>query len=360
MRILHLPSNAGGNAIGLAQGERALDLDSTVLSLTKNPFQYSANIEIDLQDKNLLLQLFSRIKTFAKYRNGFDVYHFNFGSTLLHAPQFGLNLVDLPFYDKSSRIIFTYQGCDARQKYPTITRCQTAGSAMAACFNSTCYKGMCNSGKRDTWRRKAIDKVAKYAQHIFALNPDLLYFLPKELTTFLPYTIANYADIKIKTTPFFKDDKIRIVHAPTDRAAKGSDYILTALQSLKNEFGERIIIDIVENLPHKEALVRYQQADLFIDQMLIGWYGAVAVEVMKMGIPVAVFVNPEHLQFIPAAMAKELPFLPVTIFNLQEKIRAFIKQRDMAIELAASGISFVEKWHDPLKIAEITKSFYKK
>lgn len=358
MKILHLPNNTGGNAIGLAQGEQGIGLDSTVLSLSKNPFQYSSHIEINLHNKNLLSQLYHRTKTFIKYRQGYDIYHFNYGSSLLHAPQFGLNLVDLPFYDSTAQIIFTYQGCDARQKYPTMERCQTADLKIAACFNNACYQGMCNSGKRDLWRRNAIDKVSKYAKHIFALNPDLLYFLPKELATFLPYTIADFHKITIQKKSFFKDDKIRIVHAPTERTAKGSEYILTALAALKEEFGERIVIDIVENLPRQKALKRYQQADLFIDQVLIGWYGAVAVEVMKMGIPVAVFINPQHLQFIAKEMAHDFPFLTVTIFNLKEKIRMFIQQREMAGELAERGLKFVNTWHDPLKIAEITKTFY--
>lgn len=359
MKILHLPASVGGNAYGLAQGEQQLGLDSRVLSLNKTEFFYPTDIFFDLKNKNLINQFIQRLRIFFQYRTGFDVYHFNFGSSLLHAPQFGLNLMDLPFYDSRAKKILMYQGCDARQKYSTMQRNKNL-DLPAACFKKNCYEGMCNSGKRDSWRSKAIEKAAKYSDHFFALNPDLLYFLPPEKSSFLPYTLANFHEIKPKENPFFAQDKIRIVHAPTQRVTKGTSYILQALEELKLEFRDKIEIKIVEHLSHDQALEIYRTADLFIDQVLIGWYGAAAVEVMKMGIPVAVYINPDHLQFVEKEMAMNLPFLQVDIFNLKEKIRNFILQRDMAIELGQKGQAFVNQWHDPIRVARETLAIYKR
>ena len=39
---------------------------------------------------------------------------------------------------------------------------------------------------------------------------------------------------------------------------------------------------VVENTPHTKALKIYEEADIVIDQVLIGWYGGFGVEVMKM------------------------------------------------------------------------------
>ena len=39
-----------------------------------------------------------------------------------------------------------------------------------------------------------------------------------------------------------------------------------------------------------EALKKYKQADVIIDQVRVGWYGAFAVEAIKMGIPVFPFL----------------------------------------------------------------------
>ncbi len=54
---------------------------------------------------------------------------------------------------------------------------------------------------------------------------------------------------------------------------------------------KNIRFEIIENKPNKEAIEIYKKADIVIDQVLVGWYGAFAVEVMKMGKPVAVFIR---------------------------------------------------------------------
>ncbi len=359
MKILHLPSSVGGNAYSLAIAERKLGLDSKVLTFNCSRFAYDADIKIDLSDRHLLAQLFYRAKAFLKYRKGYDVYHFNFGSTILHAPQLGLNLADLPFYDANAKKIFCYQGCDARQKYPTLELLKKSEIQIAACQREGCYNGMCNSGKKDKQRQKAIDKMAQYADHVFALNPDLIQFLPKEKTSFLPYTIANYFDIETKQEPFFKNDKINIVHAPTQRVTKGTDIILKIIDELQQEFPNKIKFNLIENMSHSEALQAYQKADLLIDQIFIGWYGAVAVEVMKMGIPAAVFINPAHLNYVPDEFAKDLPFYNINPFTLKEKLRHIIKHREQLIQQGQLAKQFVLKWHDPIKIAEEVIEYYR-
>ena len=40
-----------------------------------------------------------------------------------------------------------------------------------------------------------------------------------------------------------------------------------------------------------KALKIYEEADIVIDQVLIGWYGGFGVEVMKMGKPLAVYIR---------------------------------------------------------------------
>ena len=62
---------------------------------------------------------------------------------------------------------------------------------------------------------------------------------------------------------------IHIVHAPTNRICKGSDYVLKALSKLKNIYGDIVKISLVENLSHVEALKIYSEADLIIGFIII-------------------------------------------------------------------------------------------
>ncbi len=358
MRILHLPENVGGHPVGLSLAERELGFDSRVLTLYRTKFDYPADFSYDLNDRSTAGKLLGHFRAFMQNRNGYDAFHFNFGTTLLHFPRFGLNHLDLPFYPNDARKIFTYQGCDARQKYPTMKRNKDLGCESAACFEEQCYAGICNSGKRDLQRQRAIEKVARHADHIFALNPDLMYFLPKEKTTFMPYAVHGLDKIVPREEPFFIKDHIHIVHAPTQRVTKGTSHILAAFDTLKNQFGDRVRFTLVENLPQSEALEIYRTADLVVDQLLVGWYGGLAVESMKLGVPVATFINDHHLQFVPDELSRQLPFVRINKFNIISKLRDFIENREMAYELQAASRTFVDRWHNPPDIARISIAAY--
>ncbi|HAW77567.1 MAG TPA: hypothetical protein DCW74_17770, partial [Alteromonas australica] len=184
MRILHLPDVVGGHATELARAERRQGLDSRSLNFYRSPYGFRADIELGLEGKGRIQKAFAHLQALAEFRRGFDVYHFNYGSSFLHFAKFGISHLDLPFVDPDAAKIFTYQGCDARQKYPTMHRNEALGSDSAACFEADCYDGVCNSGQLDKWRRRSIEKADRHAFHIFALNPDLLYFLPAEKSSF--------------------------------------------------------------------------------------------------------------------------------------------------------------------------------
>lgn len=352
LKILHLPTSVGGNSWGLAQAERRLGLDSIVLIAENNWLNYPYDICLSDVSKNNLIKFLRRIKAFFNIRDKFDIFHFNFGSTLISIPKYRINLVDLPFY--KGKKIMTFNGCDARQKYPTIKR-----TSFSACHETNCWGGICNSGKMDMIKKRLIKKASKYVDHMFALNPDLMYFLPAEKTTFLPYTIAGWYDIKY--TPYKIKHTINIIHAPTDKGAKGSKYILKALEILQKRY-RNIKIEFVQNVPYKNALKKYEKAHIIVDQVLVGWYGGLAVEAMKMGKPVAVFIREEDLKFIPKDMAMDLKEAIINInpFNIVEVLSEYIENPKLLIFKSQAGLNYVNKWHDPIKIAQITKSIYEK
>lgn len=357
MKVLHLPTTVGGQAWGLAQGERAIGLDSQVLSLYDNYIHYPADFAYNLDRRGRIGRLVGHVQAFLRFRSGFDAYHFNYGSSLIHFLNRGILLWDLPFYDRKARKVFTFNGCDARQKYSTMARNKMRNTP-AACFVADCYGGMCNSGAMDRYRSRAIEKMNEHADHVFAMNPDLLHFLPAEKSTFLPYVVAGFNEIKEKSGHFFHNDRIRIIHAPTQRGAKGSAHIIRALDALKAEMGNRLEVTIVEGLSHDRALEVYRQADLFIDQALIGWYGGVAVEVMKMGVPVACFINDDHLQMIDARMREELPLLRINPFTILDDLKTILHARDQLPEIGRKAKAWVERWHAPERIAAISAAAY--
>jgi hypothetical protein len=351
VRVLHLPTLVGGMAWGLAQGEGRLGIDSKVLTTQEHFLNYPYDISLRWEKKGAISRVLSSLRAFLKYRNEFDVFHFNYGSTLIDFRTYGIHHWDLPYYPNEKKIIFTYNGCDARQKYKTIQRIR-----IAPCFEDDCYSGICNSGAMDKMREKRIGIVSKYAHHIFAVNPDLLYFLPETISSFLPYSIASWQEIQ--NVPYKINRKIKVVHSPTNRSAKGSKYIIQALENLKKRYSLEIVL--VEKVSNREALEIYKQADLVVDQVLAGWYGGLAVEAMKTGRPVAVFIREDDLKFIPEKMAIDLRSAVINLnpLNIERVIEEHLQSPQLLYQKSEAGLEYVHKWHDPIYVAGITKSFY--
>lgn len=356
LRILHLPTPVGGMPYGLSRAERSFGVDSRVLYAQSGWLKYPCDIDLEIDKcRNDFFRLVRLVDAFFSIRNQFDVFHFNWGSSLINLGRYGFPQIDIPFYPKRVKLFVTYNGCDARQKYATMRM-----RSIAACHEADCYKGICNSGKMDRIRRQNIKKMTSRVRHVWAVNPDLLNFLPAEKSTFLPYAIAD-SNLE-RHVPNFKKKKLTVVHAPTDRGAKGTPIILKTLENLKRKHPDRIDVLLIEGVSHENALKLYEKADLVIDQILVGWYGSFAVELMMMGKPVICRIEERDLKFIPSQMAHDIEdaFIhadPFTIFSVVERClddRLFLKAK------SAAGMDFARKWHDSRWVASITLEQYLK
>jgi glycosyltransferase involved in cell wall biosynthesis len=348
--------NTAGMSWGLSRAERALGLESDVLVLRQTYLEYPAD-RVVLPRKtfwNKKLRSLVLLREALRIRKLYDVFHFNYGTTLIDKWRKGRPLLDLPLYKGRGRIAVTYNGCDARQKHPTMDRVP-----FSACHDPSCYGGKC-SPRSDELKQKRIEKFGRFADVIFAVNPDLLHFLP-ERSEFLPYTIPNW-DV-IETRPWRPPgDRFRIVHAPTDRAAKGSDIIIAALERLENRYRDRVRFTLVENMPNAEALEIYARADLIVDQVVVGWYGSLAVEAMRMGTSVMAFVRDEDLVFLPPGMADGCRAAiinadPDTIFD---KLCRLIENPAILRDHREAGLEYVNAWHSPAVVAGMTKAAYER
>jgi hypothetical protein len=197
-----------------------------------------------------------------------------------------------------------------------------------------------------------------YAPYIdSAVNKLYRYFLPRDKTTFLPYAVAGWE--YIKTFKYSIGKKIKIIHAPTNRAAKGSDFILKALENLQKRY-KNIEVILIEKIPYEEALKLYKEAHIVIDQVLIGWYGAFGVEVMKMGKPLGVFIREEDLKFIPKEMADDIKDSVINInpYNIETELSKYIENIGLLYKKSQASLDYVNKWHNPLYVASLTKQVY--
>ena len=139
---------------------------------------------------------------------------------------------------------------------------------------------------------------------------------------FLPY--ATEATLHAKVLPINETEELVIGHAPTHRITKGTDQIIGAVDRLRAK-GYKVRLELIEGLEKADALKKYQEIDLFIDQLVIGWYGVVSLEVMALGKPVICFVEGKGLRFVPTQMLQDLPIINADEITLEQKILEVMK-----------------------------------
>lgn len=355
LRILHCPNSTGGNAWTLAQAEKKLGLESTVMVFSGTWFGYQSDIDLQMNRRSSLSKFGTLSSFLLKTVRDYDIVHFNFGESMFSRfPGWmrWLEQKDLPLLKAAGKgICVTYQGCDIRQKSRSVERFD-----LSACEDGHC--GVCELDT-DQLRARRATAFDRHADAIFALNPDLMWVLP-ERTEFLPYTAVDPAEwVPDEHEPSSGDGAFRILHAPTSQDIKGTRYVFEAVEALKRTHPEVELL-LVENVPHAEVKDFYRRADLVIDQLLVGWYGALAVEAMALGKPVVCFVRESDLGFIPSAMRDEMPICNATPATLRAVLEALISDRQELHEIGRRGRRYVERWHDPVRVAAQTKAAYER
>lgn len=351
LRVLHCPLNNANNAWILSRAERQLGLLSDLVVFQKHPFypkNYDRLLKIEL---STIPTEITRIKFLFEALERYDIFHFHFGLSIWDHFSPGLNLLDLPIIKKHhKKIIFTFQGDDARQK---------------DLFMKNFGQGHYKDSKLSLWdrfsdanKRLRIKKIAQYADRIFALNPDLMLVMSSSKAQFLPYSNVDFNQFSLIKKESRQNRKIRIVHAPSDRLAKGTEAILATIKELKIKYPIEFLL--VENLTHQRAIEIYEQADIAIDQLTIPWYGGFAVEMMSLGVPVIGYLGDGRLlkQYVP--FWSEIPIVNANKNNLGIAIENLIKNHALRLKLGKRSRQFVKKYHDPLKIARQVIESYKK
>ena len=341
MRVLHLPKSVGGNAWILSQAERDCGIQSAVMVTSTSIYNENYDIYLDLEKKKIG-KLFLIAKFYLSVIRKYDIFHFNFGESLLSGTRYRLfKGLDLKVLKAFNKVVFvTYQGSDARQAW--------------YCLDNQKINYFVPSDREtnrffDFEKAKCIRLFDKYADKIYTTNPDLLGVLPKR-AIFRPYTKINI----LNYIPSFSDyskEVLTIVHAPTDRIKKGTSIVLKVVNQLICE-NFPIRLQLIEKMANFEALECYKNADIIIDQLLIGWYGGVAVECMAMGKPVFVYLRDEDLECLPKEMVEDMPFIRVTPDSLYEELKWYLNNRNILKQIAIKSRDYVTKWHDSLVIAE--------
>lgn len=146
---------------------------------------------------------------------------------------------------------------------------------------------------------------------------DLHAIAPAE-TVWLPQAyeleeLQGYREEALRLDPPV-EGVLRIAHAPTNRPIKSTDALIEAVKRLRG-VGVKVELDIIEKVKNTECLRRKARADVFVDQLLLG-YGCNAIEAFGMGIPVIAGVQPEKcIELIRMEIPESTPELMLDLWG---------------------------------------------
>lgn len=369
MRVLHCPHNITGNPAQLARAERELGLDSWSVTFTRHPFGYEADETLLQPGQSKFALEKQRWRLLWRAVRDFDVIHFNFGATIMPMPNDHippgyplpirlayntyanlLHLLDLPLLKRLGKgIAITYHGDDIRQG-------DYCREHFAITFATEVEPGY-YTPESDAQKRRDAAYVARYADRLYALTPDLLHFLPPH-AAYLPTASFDPREWQPVINAKAAHEPLTILHAPSHRGVKGTSYVIAAVERLKLE-GFNVELLLIENMSHAEARAAYARADLLVDQLLAGWHGVLAVELMALGKPVVCYLRDEDLEYLPAEMRADLPIINATPASVYDVLKLWVTERRAELpEVGRRGRAYVERWHDPRQIAARLKADY--
>ena len=322
MRVLHSPVNIAGGPGAISQGLRDLGVESTLLVFNERPFERGFDRNLRLRDtsrrSSVPFNLPKQLAALAWALRRFDVFHFHAGMTLAPAR---LNLPALKALRKG--IVFQSWGSDLRgRRAEEVGYLRWAGAVVVGSYLT---------------RR---------------LSPRGLW--PE-------YDVVPPAIVLGDWEPAPKEPGavLRVAHAPSNRAVKGTPAVVDAVEALRAR-GAPIELDLIEGVPHREARRRYAEADAIVDQLRIGWYGMFAIESMALGKPVIVHLDEQAAVETEEAFGLGLPLIRADEQSLADVLEGLLESRESLPERGRRSREYVGRVHSHTEVARRVLEIYER
>jgi hypothetical protein len=176
---------------------------------------------------------------------------------------------------------------------------------------------------------------------VFVSTPDLLRWLPE--ATWCPVVVDAERWRSVAAGVPDPSRKLVVVHAPSNAWLKGTERIEPTLARLADEgvIEYRRILGV----PHAEMPAFYADADVVLDQFVLGIYGVAACEAMAAGKLVMSHVDEQTRHEVKVRTGRELPIHETTIESLERDLRRAAAAPEDFAEIRMAGPIFVDEVH---------------
>jgi len=148
------------------------------------------------------------------------------------------------------------------------------------------------------------------------------------------------------------------LRAQNSRNIKGTGAILAAIDRLKSE-GFPVRLEFVTDVPSKDVRFIQLQADILVDQLNYGRYGAQACESMMLGRPTICYINKDEPEGIRGVdFVEECPIISATEQTIYAVLKDLLMDEGKRRELSRLSREFALKWHSADACAERFEAVY--
>jgi len=198
--------------------------------------------------------------------------------------------------------------------------------------------------KRVVWQ---VEYWCRYADAVIA-QADYIEYLPYWNYVRNSIFCVDLERLKPSADFHFNIGKtVHIVHAPNHMAVKGSAFVEKAIQRLIEE-GYLIQYDCLHGKNNDEVLKIVENADIVVDQLIIGWHGIFAIEAMAFGKPVIARTREDLLKAYEemGCLEKgEVPLIDARPTTIYEVLKNLLDHPETWEKIGKKSRTYVEKYH---------------
>jgi len=354
------------NAWYLSRALRARGWKADVLNWDPNPaaqmYYHGEDFRFDDGGRNPLV-VAARIWFYLRALWTYDVFHFSNA----HGMSFGQRLADglqgAPgteirlLKDAGKKIVYSNNGCLDGVSQTSFSK--WGAEPVCGICRWRDVPSVCNDERNLAWgrfRNSMADYQCLLGGNRVDYNDDPRVHEVPEFYCLDPDFWRPDLEIPEEFRLSYPPGTIRLYHAvglfqqrtdPTGVNIKSTHVYAPLVERLKAE-GLPVELLFFTRVPNNQVRYYQAQADIFLDMLTFGFFGATAREAMMLGKPVICYLRPEWLASMRLEIpdyVDELPVISATPATVEGILRDLIAHPEKRREIGARSRAFALKWH---------------
>jgi len=220
-----------------------------------------------------------------------------------------------------------------------------------------------DAGKKEKEIERKVFFWTKYSDCTFSayMGIDGIPRWDIPIFSFVQLDTTEWNKKKVYSNNNGSDGVVKILHSPNHRSFKGTEYLLKAIDELKDE-GLQLELVLLEKVQNSKVKELMQNADILAEQFIATGYALSGIEGMASGLPVlANLDNEEYTEmFRRYSFLNECPILSTTPETLKDNLRLLVASPELRKELGELGRKYAVKYHSYKMAQHLFINIFKK